>query len=217
MQLISQLLPGTRVHITSKYQTAAFSAEYCSDLQLGLHALLASCYRFTHVCTCAETLGLSPEVLRGIKRKGYRLPTPIQRKTLPLILQRQDVVGMARTGSGKTAAFVIPLLERQACTSISCSIPRYAHTHSCGAPSATCSSMSLCFSCATKVLVLYWAISTFLSLIFCHGHAVSCLCMCSSCCPEISTHTHSNSTLSQLCILVPSCCQPLLHMRIGVA
>ncbi|KAL3143989.1 hypothetical protein ABBQ32_003797 [Trebouxia sp. C0010 RCD-2024] len=59
-----------------------------------------------------ETLGLSPEVLRGIKRKGYRLPTPIQRKTLPLILQRQDVVGMARTGSGKTAAFVIPLLER---------------------------------------------------------------------------------------------------------
>ena len=60
----------------------------------------------------AETLGLSPEVLRGIKRKGYRLPTPIQRKTLPLILQRQDVVGMARTGSGKTAAFVIPLLER---------------------------------------------------------------------------------------------------------
>ena len=64
----------------------------------------------------AETLGLSPEVLRGIKRKGYRLPTPIQRKTLPLILQRQDVVGMARTGSGKTAAFVIPLLERQAHT-----------------------------------------------------------------------------------------------------
>ena len=66
---------------------------------------------------CAETLGLSPEVLRGVKRKGYRLPTPIQRKTLPLILQRQDVVGMARTGSGKTAAFVIPLLERQAYTS----------------------------------------------------------------------------------------------------
>lgn len=72
---------------------------------------------------CAETLGLSPEVLRGIKRKGYRLPTPIQRKTLPLILQRQDVVGMARTGSGKTAAFVIPLLERQAHTS--CSMATY--------------------------------------------------------------------------------------------
>lgn len=60
----------------------------------------------------ADSLGLSMEVVRGIKRKGYRLPTPIQRKTMPLILQRQDVVGMARTGSGKTAAFVIPMLER---------------------------------------------------------------------------------------------------------
>ena len=63
----------------------------------------------------ADSLNLSPEVLRGIKRKGYRLPTPIQRKTLPLIMQRQDVVGMARTGSGKTAAFVIPMLQRQVC------------------------------------------------------------------------------------------------------
>ncbi|KAL4439981.1 hypothetical protein ABPG75_002982 [Micractinium tetrahymenae] len=59
-----------------------------------------------------ETLGLSEPVLKAIRRKGYRLPTPIQRKTLPLIMQGLDVVGMARTGSGKTAAFVIPLVER---------------------------------------------------------------------------------------------------------
>lgn len=51
-------------------------------------------------------------MLRAIKRKGYRLPTPIQRKTMPLILQGLDVVGMARTGSGKTAAFVIPMFEK---------------------------------------------------------------------------------------------------------
>jgi ATP-dependent RNA helicase DDX54/DBP10 len=57
-------------------------------------------------------MGLSAPVLRGIKRKGYQLPTPIQRKTLPLALSGQDVVGMARTGSGKTAAFVVPMLER---------------------------------------------------------------------------------------------------------
>lgn len=44
--------------------------------------------------------------------KGFKVPTPIQRKCIPLILQGQDVVGMARTGSGKTAAFLIPLLER---------------------------------------------------------------------------------------------------------
>jgi len=57
-------------------------------------------------------MGLSAAILRGIKRKGYRLPTPIQRRALPLALSGQDVVGMARTGSGKTAAFVVPLLER---------------------------------------------------------------------------------------------------------
>ena len=61
----------------------------------------------------AETLGLSQTMLRAIKRKGYQLPTPIQSRTLPLALSGQDVVGMARTGSGKTAAFVVPMLERQ--------------------------------------------------------------------------------------------------------
>lgn len=59
-----------------------------------------------------EAFGLSEIVMRGIKRKGYRLPTPIQRKTIPILLQGLDLVGMARTGSGKTAAFVIPMLER---------------------------------------------------------------------------------------------------------
>eukprot|EP00889_Picochlorum_renovo_P007309 jgi/Picre1/34339/NNA_001811.t1 len=59
-----------------------------------------------------EAMGLSPLVMKGVRRKGFRLPTPIQRKTIPLILQGLDIVGMARTGSGKTAAFVIPLLEK---------------------------------------------------------------------------------------------------------
>jgi ATP-dependent RNA helicase DDX54/DBP10 len=57
-------------------------------------------------------MGLSPGLIRAIKRKGYRLPTPIQRKAMPLILQGLDVIGMARTGSGKTAAFVIPMVEK---------------------------------------------------------------------------------------------------------
>eukprot|EP00898_Chlorokybus_atmophyticus_P008356 jgi/Chlat1/8521/Chrsp80S07813 len=59
-----------------------------------------------------ESLGLSSNVFRGVKRKGYRVPTPIQRKTLPLILAGHDLVAMARTGSGKTAAFLIPMLEK---------------------------------------------------------------------------------------------------------
>ena len=57
-------------------------------------------------------MGLSPLTLKGIRRKGYQLPTPIQRKAIPLMLEGQDLVGMARTGSGKTAAFVVPILER---------------------------------------------------------------------------------------------------------
>ncbi|KAF8026524.1 hypothetical protein BT93_F3113 [Corymbia citriodora subsp. variegata] len=59
-----------------------------------------------------ESLGLSPNVYNGVKRKGYQVPTPIQRKTMPLILSGIDVVAMARTGSGKTAAFLVPMLER---------------------------------------------------------------------------------------------------------
>ncbi|XP_028806116.1 putative DEAD-box ATP-dependent RNA helicase 29 isoform X3 [Neltuma alba] len=59
-----------------------------------------------------ESLGLSPNVYRGIKRKGYKVPTPIQRKTMPIILSGADVVAMARTGSGKTAAFLVPMLQR---------------------------------------------------------------------------------------------------------
>ncbi|WJX50717.1 Putative DEAD-box ATP-dependent RNA helicase 29 [Trifolium repens] len=59
-----------------------------------------------------ETLGLNPNVFRGIRRKGYKVPTPIQRKTMPLILSGVDVVAMARTGSGKTAAFLVPMLHR---------------------------------------------------------------------------------------------------------
>ena len=57
-------------------------------------------------------MGFSIDILRGIKRKGYQLPTPIQRRAMPAILAGVDVVGMARTGSGKTAAFVLPMLQR---------------------------------------------------------------------------------------------------------
>lgn len=57
-------------------------------------------------------MGLSKYICANISKKGFRNPTPIQRKTIPLVLEGRDVVGMARTGSGKTAAFVLPMLER---------------------------------------------------------------------------------------------------------
>ncbi|KAF7167853.1 hypothetical protein CNMCM5623_001016 [Aspergillus felis] len=59
-----------------------------------------------------QAMGLSANLLRAIARKGFSVPTPIQRKTIPVIMDDQDVVGMARTGSGKTAAFVIPMIEK---------------------------------------------------------------------------------------------------------
>ncbi|KAH0545578.1 ATP-dependent RNA helicase dbp10 [Glutinoglossum americanum] len=59
-----------------------------------------------------QAMGLNLKLLKAITRKGFSVPTPIQRKTIPLALDCRDVVGMARTGSGKTAAFVIPMIEK---------------------------------------------------------------------------------------------------------
>lgn len=58
------------------------------------------------------SFGFSKFLLKNIARKGYKQPTPIQRKTIPLIMESRDVVGMARTGSGKTAAFTLPLIDK---------------------------------------------------------------------------------------------------------
>lgn len=51
-------------------------------------------------------------MFNAIKKLGYKLPTPVQRKAIPEILAGHDVVAMARTGSGKTAAFLLPIVER---------------------------------------------------------------------------------------------------------
>lgn len=58
------------------------------------------------------SFGLSKKILYNISKKGFKQPTPIQRKTIPLIVTGRDVVGMARTGSGKTAAFLLPMIEK---------------------------------------------------------------------------------------------------------
>ncbi|KAI9592675.1 P-loop containing nucleoside triphosphate hydrolase protein [Syncephalis fuscata] len=59
-----------------------------------------------------QSMGLSKPVFNAVLKKGYKVPTPIQRKCIPLVMDGNDVVGMARTGSGKTAAFLIPMLEK---------------------------------------------------------------------------------------------------------
>jgi ATP-dependent RNA helicase RhlE len=55
---------------------------------------------------------LSPEVQRGIAAAGYEEPRPIQDRTIPAVLEGRDVLGLAQTGTGKTAAFALPILER---------------------------------------------------------------------------------------------------------
>ncbi len=57
-------------------------------------------------------LGLDPRLVRGLESLGYEEPTPIQQETIPKLLEGRDLVGQAATGTGKTAAFALPLLQR---------------------------------------------------------------------------------------------------------
>ena len=61
--------------------------------------------------TSFADLGLSPEILEALAEKGYRVPTPIQAQAIPSVLMGRDVLGCAQTGTGKTASFVLPLLD----------------------------------------------------------------------------------------------------------
>jgi ATP-dependent RNA helicase DeaD len=61
-----------------------------------------------------ESLSLDPRVVEAVKRLGFSEPTPIQRQTIPAILSGRDIIGRARTGSGKTAAFGLPMLTKLA-------------------------------------------------------------------------------------------------------
>ena len=57
-----------------------------------------------------SNLGLSDKVLAAVTATGYTIPTPIQEQAIPHVLARRDVLGIAQTGTGKTAAFVLPML-----------------------------------------------------------------------------------------------------------
>jgi len=59
-----------------------------------------------------ETFNFHPSVMAGVRALGYSVPTPIQLRAIPLITQGRDIIGLAQTGTGKTAAFVLPILER---------------------------------------------------------------------------------------------------------
>jgi len=58
-----------------------------------------------------EELGLSPEVLQAVTDAGYKEPTPIQAQSIPYVLMGRDILGSAQTGTGKTASFVLPMID----------------------------------------------------------------------------------------------------------
>ena len=59
-----------------------------------------------------DQFSLDPRIHEGVKQAGYIKPTPIQEKAIPVVLEGRDVLGIAQTGTGKTAAFILPILQR---------------------------------------------------------------------------------------------------------
>ena len=65
------------------------------------------------------SLGLAPALLKALKAEGYSEPTPIQRVAIPAVIGKKDVLGIAKTGSGKTAAYVLPILHNLQAAAVS--------------------------------------------------------------------------------------------------
>src|ERR1041385_8032413 len=62
--------------------------------------------------TAWDSLGLSPESLELVRKAGYEAPTPVQAESIPVALSNKDLIASAQTGTGKTASFVLPMVER---------------------------------------------------------------------------------------------------------
>lgn len=94
-QQIARMSKGRHVDVSKYIRKASFQEE--------------AAYIPTHTF---NDLDVSETLKKNILQKGYTVPTPIQDKAIPVILQGKDVIGIANTGTGKTAAFLIPLIEK---------------------------------------------------------------------------------------------------------
>jgi len=81
------------------------SESMMSDIQPAIAQPAAAAVRF-------EDFGLAPDILRALADQGYVHPTPIQAEAIPIVLQGRDVMGAAQTGTGKTAGFSLPIIQR---------------------------------------------------------------------------------------------------------
>ena len=59
-----------------------------------------------------QPFNLHPAIMSGIRDLGYEEPTPIQTRAIPIVIEGRDLIGLAQTGTGKTAAFVLPILHK---------------------------------------------------------------------------------------------------------
>src|SRR5258706_2797427 len=103
-------------NVTSAGAEAGLSAEFRTD-EVSSSKISDGSVRF-------EDLGLAPEVLRAVAESGYTARTPIQAMGIPHVLQRRDIIGIAQTGTGKTASFTLPMIEMLACGRAKARMPR---------------------------------------------------------------------------------------------
>ncbi len=102
---------GRRRFIVCPHVTAILSRDHRFDPSVRVRLSLYTAPRKGIFMTFAE-LGLNPAILSAITACGYTNPTPIQEQSIPLVMAGHDVIATAQTGTGKTAAFVLPALER---------------------------------------------------------------------------------------------------------
>jgi superfamily II DNA/RNA helicase len=69
-------------------------------------------------------IGLSPELLQAVFDAGYTIPTPIQQKAIPVVTAGRDILGCAQTGTGKTASFALPMIDKLAAGRARVRMPR---------------------------------------------------------------------------------------------
>jgi ATP-dependent RNA helicase RhlE len=79
--------------------------------------------------TTFDTLGLAEPILRAVAAEGYHTPTPIQARAIPLVLEGKDILGCAQTGTGKTAAFALPILHRLMAAKPAAAAPQHPGHH----------------------------------------------------------------------------------------
>jgi superfamily II DNA/RNA helicase len=101
----------TWARASAPFQERATTQDTISGAEAGTLEVIDNSAASTPAANGFEGLGLSPDILKAVADSGYTTPTPIQAQTIPLALQRRDVIGIAQTGTGKTASFTLPMIE----------------------------------------------------------------------------------------------------------